>query len=122
MLTKDKIIGIFCFIDDLLKSCGHYEDSRRQVSDSEIITTAVISSLHFGGHQDKVRQFMKMTGFIPIMLDKSGFNRRLHALAELIYVLFMDSESAAFIKEYMRKRVETTISEIKGLFLRKFMQ
>lgn len=30
-----------------------------------------------------------------------------------------DSASAAFIKEYMRKRIETTISEIKGLFLRK---
>jgi Transposase DDE domain len=30
-----------------------------------------------------------------------------------------DSPNAAFIKEYMRKRVETTISEIKGLFLRK---
>lgn len=30
-----------------------------------------------------------------------------------------DSVSAAFIKEYMRKREETTISEIKGLFLRK---
>lgn len=41
MLTKDKIIGIFCFIDDLLKTSNHYEDSR-QVSDSEIITTAVV--------------------------------------------------------------------------------
>lgn len=30
-----------------------------------------------------------------------------------------DSVSAAFIKEYMRKRVETTISEIEGLFLPK---
>jgi hypothetical protein len=30
-----------------------------------------------------------------------------------------DSASANFIKEYMRKRIETTISEIKGLFLRK---
>jgi len=29
-----------------------------------------------------------------------------------------NSVSAAFIKESMRKRVETTISEIKGLFLR----
>lgn len=89
MLTKDKIIGIFCFIDDLLKTSGHYEDSRRQVSDSEIITTAIISSLYFGGHQDKARQFMKMTGLVPNMLDKSRFNRRLHALAELIYSLFM---------------------------------
>ncbi len=65
MLTKDKIIGIFCFIDDLLKTSNHYEDSRRQVSDSEIITTAVVSSLYFGGHQDKARQLMKMTGMIP---------------------------------------------------------
>ncbi len=40
MLTSDKIIGIFCFIDDLLKTSHPYEDSRRQVSDSEIITTA----------------------------------------------------------------------------------
>ena len=31
----------------------------------------------------------------------------------------IDSVSAAFIKEFMRKRIETTISEIKGLFLRK---
>jgi hypothetical protein len=89
MLTRDKIIGIFCFIDDLLKTSGHFEDSRRKVSDSEIITTAIMSSLHFGGHQDKARQFMKMTGFIPAMLDKSRFNRRLHALSELIYSLFM---------------------------------
>ena len=49
MLTKDKIIGIFCFIDDLLKTSRHYEDSRRVVSDSEIISTAIVSSLYFGG-------------------------------------------------------------------------
>ena len=89
MLTRDKIIGIFCFIDDLLKTIGHYEDMRRQVSDSEVITTALVSSLHFGGHQDKARQFMKLTGLVPRMLDKSRFNRRLHALSELIYDLFM---------------------------------
>jgi len=45
MLTKDKIIGIFCFIDDLLKTSCHYEDSRRQVSDSEVITTPSGASL-----------------------------------------------------------------------------
>jgi len=67
-----------------LKTSNHYEDSR-QLSDSEVITTAVVSSLYFGGHQEKARQFMRMTG----MLDKSRFNRRLHAVAELIYSLFM---------------------------------
>ncbi|RDC54247.1 IS982 family transposase [Pedobacter chinensis] len=85
MLTKDKITGIFCFIDDLLKMSSHYEDSRRQVSESEVITTAVVSSLYFGGHQNKAGQFMKMTGMVPGMLDKS----RLHAVAELAYSLFL---------------------------------
>jgi len=36
MLTKDKIIGIFCFIDDLLKTGNHYVDVRMQISDSEV--------------------------------------------------------------------------------------
>ena len=30
-----------------------------------------------------------------------------------------DSTSAAFIKDYMRKSIETTISKVKGPFLRK---
>ena len=45
MLTEDKIIGIYCIIDDILKGIGHREDERRRVSDSEIITTAVVSAL-----------------------------------------------------------------------------
>lgn len=84
MLNCEKIIGIFCFIDDLLKTSGRLEDARRQDSDSEIITTAIISSLHFGGHQDKARQFMKMTGLLPKRLNKSRFSRRLHALVDRI--------------------------------------
>lgn len=46
MLKEDKIIAIFCLVDDLLQGIGHKEDNRRKVSDSEIITTALcISSL-----------------------------------------------------------------------------
>lgn len=37
MLCKDKIISIFCLIDDILKGIDHEEDIRRRVSDSEII-------------------------------------------------------------------------------------
>ena len=88
MLSEDKIIGIFCFVDDLLKGIGHLEDSRRRVSDSEVITTAIVSALYFGGHLDHGRQMMKMTGMIPDMLDKSRFCRRLHKLEELIWQLF----------------------------------
>ena len=88
MLSEDKIIAIYCFVDDLLKGTGRPEDIRRRVSDSEIITTAIISALYFGGHLDNARQFMKITGLSPLMLDKSRFNRRLHALSELLFELF----------------------------------
>lgn len=88
MLTEDKIISIYCIIDDILKGIGYKEDSRRKVSDSEVITTAVISALYFGGHIDNGRNFMKMTKLIPAMLDKSRFNRRLHQLSDLLFMMF----------------------------------
>lgn len=88
MLCEDKIIALYCIVDDLLKGIGHREDIRRKVSDSEVITTALVSSLYFGGHQDNARQFMKMTKLIPLMLDKSRFNRRLHEVSELLFSLF----------------------------------
>lgn len=88
MLNEDKIIRIYCIVDDILKSIGHVEDSRRKVSDSEIITTALVSALYFGGHLDNGRGFMKMTKLVPLMLDKSRYNRRLHQLSELLFSMF----------------------------------
>ncbi|MBD2628065.1 hypothetical protein [Trichormus variabilis] len=37
----DKIITIYSLIDDLLKGIGHQENSRREMSDIEIMTTAL---------------------------------------------------------------------------------
>jgi len=88
MLCKDKIISIFCLIDDILKGINHVEDVRRQVSDSEIILTAIVSSTSFYGNHSSAIKFMKQYGFIPNMLDKSRFNRRLHKVAKLLYELF----------------------------------
>ena len=49
---QDKVIGIYCLIDDMLKGIKHPEDVRRHVSDSEVITTAVVSAMYFSGrHQ-----------------------------------------------------------------------
>jgi len=41
--------------------------------DSEVITTAIVSALYFGGHQDHGRHMMKMTGMIPAMLIRAAF-------------------------------------------------
>jgi hypothetical protein len=89
MLNEDKIISIFCLVDDLLKQIEHKEHPFRKVSDSEVITTAIVSALYFGGHLDNARGFMKMTKLSPQMLDKSRFCRRLHNLESLICSLFL---------------------------------
>src|SRR5690606_7143837 len=88
MLCKDKIISIYCLIDDILQGINHHEDVRRQLSDSEIIITAIVSSTSFYGNHSSAIKFMKQYGFIPNMLDKSRFNRRLHKIGKLLYELF----------------------------------
>jgi len=90
MLTQDKVIAIYCIIDDLMKGIGHAEDTRRRISDSEVVTTALVSALYFGGNQVHAIHFMKHFGLIPMMLDKSRFNRRLHAIGELLSRLFIE--------------------------------
>lgn len=55
MLNGDKVIGIFCLVNDLLKGIGHREDARRKVRDSEVVTTAIVAALYFGRHQDNAQ-------------------------------------------------------------------
>jgi hypothetical protein len=90
MLSDHKIIALFCIVDDMLKGFNHREDVRIKVSDSEIITTSFVAVLYFGGHLDNARHFMKMKGYVPAMLDKSRFCRRLHRLSNLLLRMFFD--------------------------------
>jgi len=78
MLTQNKIALIYCIVDDLLKQAGHKYYSVCKVTDSEVITTALVSALYLGGHLDNARGFMQLSGNIPQMLSKSRFCRRLH--------------------------------------------
>ena len=88
MLSDTKIIALYCIVDDLLKGLCHYEDGRRRVSDAEVITTAFVSVLYFGGHLDNAARFMRLRGYIPRMLDKSRYCRRLHSVSDLLTTLF----------------------------------
>ena len=88
MLSGGRIIALYCIVDDLLKAMRHHEDSRVRVSDSEVITTAFVAVLYFGGHLDNARHFMQMQGYVPRMLDKSRFCSRLHQLSDFVLLLF----------------------------------
>ncbi len=83
----DIIVALYCIVDDLLQAIKHPEDSRRTIIDAEVITTALVAARFFGGTHPQACAYMKDHGLIPNMLEKSRFNRRLHAVAELIYDL-----------------------------------
>jgi Transposase DDE domain len=84
----DKIIATFCLCDDLLKAMQHQEDRQGQMNDAEIMTTAFVASLFFRGNHESARAMLKQNGYIPHMLSKSRFIRRLHRIKEIFLVFF----------------------------------
>jgi hypothetical protein len=88
MLSEAKIIALYCIVDDMLKAMHHYEDPKVRVSDSEVITTAFLSVLYFGGHLENGCPFMKLKGYVQGMLGKSRFCRRLHRISDFVLTLF----------------------------------
>ena len=85
----DQTTAIFVIVDDMLLGLRWQEDSRRQSSDAEVITTALAAALFFGGNQDKARAALCQSGLIPHMLSKSRFCRRLHKVGDLIARVFL---------------------------------
>ncbi|BAZ69839.1 MAG: hypothetical protein KME28_19730 [Pelatocladus maniniholoensis HA4357-MV3] len=67
----NETIAIYAIIDDLLKAIAHQEDCRIQMSDAEIITTAIIAAMFFDGNHTRACSYMKDHKLIPTMLEKS---------------------------------------------------
>jgi hypothetical protein len=84
----DKIIATFCLCDALLKTIHHQEDCQCQMNDAEIMTTALVASLFFRGNHESARAMLKQHGYIPHMVSKSRFSRRLHRIKEIFIVFF----------------------------------
>jgi hypothetical protein len=83
-----QIVAVFCLCDDLLKALYHPEDRQSQMSDAEVMTTAIIAMLYCGGNFETARKLLAGEGYIPRMLSKSRFNRRVHRIADLFLTLF----------------------------------
>ncbi len=83
----DYTITIYCFIDDFLKISSPKEDSRRKVSNAEIITTALLAARYFHGNFVTARKYMYEHHGVK-KFDKSNFNRHLHRLEIMITQLF----------------------------------
>jgi hypothetical protein len=84
----EKIIATYGLCDDLLKAMHQRADPQCKMSDAEVMTTALTAALFFRGTLESVRMMLKQHGYIPQMLSKSHFSRRLHRLKETFLLLF----------------------------------
>ena len=84
-----QIVIIFCLCDDMLKALHHIEDTQCQMADAEVMTTAIVAVLYFRGNFRLASQYLCEYGYIPKMLSRSRFNRRLHRIADLFLALFL---------------------------------
>src|ERR671930_1765646 len=72
------------------------------MSDAEVMSTAIVAALYFGGNLERARGLLAQPTYIPRMLSKSRFNRRLHALEGLVM-----REAAGINFSPMRKKNST---------------
>ena len=83
-----QIVAVFCLCDDILKALYHADDCQRRITDAEIMTIALVAALHFGGNQAKANRFLYEHSYIKYLLSRGRFNRRLHRLSDLFWVVF----------------------------------
>ncbi len=73
----DTIVAIYCLCDDLLKALRHRDDPQSRMSDAEVMTTALVAARFFGGSHEHARALLGTPRYVPHMLSKSRFSRRL---------------------------------------------
>ena len=83
-----QIIAIFCLCDDMLKALVYRDDPQSQMTNAEVMKTAILAALRFGGNFEHARHRLQTEGYIPNMLSKSRFNRHLHRNKDLFLTLF----------------------------------
>ena len=69
----DNVVALYCITDDLLKAINHIDDCRCELSDAEVITTALTATLYFGGNLEHARSFVSPQS--AYSLDRCGSNR-----------------------------------------------
>jgi hypothetical protein len=67
-----EIIAIYCWIELILNQLAIKDDQRAEVSNAEVITTAIIAAKFFSGNFEKARIFLKEHGYIPKMLSNAS--------------------------------------------------
>jgi len=94
---QERIITLYCLCDEVLKASGFIALPGTAMSTAEVMTTALVAADLFGGGFERSRYFLHSHGYLPHLLSKSRFTRRLHALPEHLWQRLFSLLSAAAI-------------------------
>lgn len=83
-----EVTTIYCIVDDWLKLKRHQESSQRKVTDAEVIAVALTAARFFEGNFEETWRQLIDGGYMMRRLSRSRFNRRLHAVSDLLKELF----------------------------------
>ena len=75
-----QIITIYVVCDTFLKQRGHRDHAQAQMTQAEVMTTALVAAWLFAGNHRHACDLLREQGYIPAMLGESRFNRRLHRI------------------------------------------
>ena len=84
----DKILAMYCLCTGFLKALYHAEDGQQKMTDAEVMTTALVAMVFCGGNFEHARALLGTRQYMPTMLSRGRFNRRLHLIQDLFVTLF----------------------------------
>lgn len=90
-----EITAFYCVCDDLLKSLNYQDHSQCRMSAAEVMTAALTAAAFFGGDHEESCNFLKEYRYIPRMISKSRFSRRLAGIPEFVWRGLADWLAAA---------------------------
>ena len=82
------ILTIYCLCDELLKAFGHHDHPQCVMNNAEVMTVAIVAAMNFGGNFALARAWLHAPHWIPVMLGKSRYSRRLNRLKGYFVTLF----------------------------------
>ena len=80
-----KITSFYCLCDDFLISEGWRDDPQCTMSTAEVMTAALTAAAFFSGSYERSCEFLEEHGYMPVMLSKSQFSRRLGSIPESVW-------------------------------------
>ena len=85
---ETEIITLYVICDEFLQYMNQRDHPDSEMSDAEVLTTALVAMRYCGGNYSQARRWLGVPRYIPRMLSKSQFSRRLKRLQPLLISLF----------------------------------